>query len=108
MRHKNDILWKVILEEVFDDLLRFISSDAEQVYDMDRGFEYMDKELAEMNPEPEEKSDTRFADKLVKVFHRDGAEEWVLLHIEIVRLVSRLFNCSFPARGQSKLSFCRQ
>ena len=25
----------------------------------------------------------RFADKLVKVYHRDGEEEWVLLHVEI-------------------------
>jgi predicted transposase YdaD len=84
MKHrKSDILWKVILEEVFADLLRFIYPDADQVYDMERGFEYLDKELAELNPQPDEEKDSRFADKLVKVYHRDGVEEWVLLHVEV-------------------------
>jgi hypothetical protein len=73
----------VILEEVFADLLRFVFPDADQVYDIERGFEYLDKELAEIHPQPDEEKDTRFADKLVKVFHRDGEEEWVLLHIQI-------------------------
>ncbi|MCS3797369.1 hypothetical protein [Niastella sp. OAS944] len=42
MKHrKSDILWKVILEEVFADLLRFIYSDADQVYDMERGFRFL-------------------------------------------------------------------
>jgi len=84
MKHrKSDILWKVVMEEVFDDLLRFIYPDADQVYDMERGFEFLEKELAEMYPEPDKASDTRFADKLVKVFHLDGEEEWVLIHVEI-------------------------
>jgi hypothetical protein len=82
-QRKSDILWKVILEEVFPDLLRFIYSDADEVYDMERGFEFLDKELAELNPQPDEGKDSRFADKLVKVYHRDGVEEWVLLHVEI-------------------------
>jgi predicted transposase YdaD len=82
-QRKSDILWKRIMEQVFAHLLRFIFPDADQVYNMERGFEYLDKELAEMDPQPDEEKDTRFADKLVKVFHRDGEEEWVLLHIEI-------------------------
>lgn len=90
MKHrKSDILWKVVMEEVFADLLRFIFPDADQVYNMERGFEYLDKELAELYPEPDEEKDIRFADKLVKVFHRDGEEEWVLLHIEIQGDTSR-------------------
>jgi hypothetical protein len=83
MRRKDDILWKVVMEEVFDDLLRFVYPDAERVYDLDRGFEFLEKELAEIDPEPAEASDTRFADKLAKVYHRDGEEEWVLIHVEI-------------------------
>ena len=84
MKHrKSDILWKVILEEVFADLLRFIYADADQVYDMERGFRFLDKELAELNPVPDEGKDSRFADKLVQVYHRDGLEEWVLLHVEV-------------------------
>ena len=73
----------MVLEELFDDLLRFIFPDADQVYDMERGFEFLDKELSEMYPEPGKGSATRFADKLVKVFRRDGEEDCILCHIEI-------------------------
>jgi len=82
-QRKSDILWKVVMEEVFDDMLRFIFPDADEVYDMERRFEFLEKELAEIYPEPDKATDTRFADKLVKVFHRDGEEEWVLMHVEI-------------------------
>lgn len=82
-KRKSDSLWKVALEDLFPDLLRFIFSDADQVYDMARGFEFLEKELIELDPEPDEEKDSRFADKLIKVYHRDGLEEWVLLHIEI-------------------------
>jgi len=43
MRRKNDLLWKGMLEEIFDDLLRFIFPEVDQVYNMERGFEYLDK-----------------------------------------------------------------
>jgi hypothetical protein len=82
-QRKSDILWKVVIEEIFDDMLRFIFPDADKVYDMERGFEFLEKELTEMSPEPDKAADTRFADKLVKVFHRGGEEEWVLMHVEI-------------------------
>jgi hypothetical protein len=82
-QRKSDILWKVIMEEVFPDLLRFIYPDADDEYNMERGFEFLDKELAELNPQPDGEKDSRFADKLVKVYHRDGVEEWVLLHVEV-------------------------
>ncbi len=42
-QRKSDILWKVIMEEVFPDLLRFIYPDADEVYNMERGFEFLDK-----------------------------------------------------------------
>jgi hypothetical protein len=72
MRRNNDILWKGVLEGVFDDFLRFVYPDAEQAFDMDRGFEFLDKELAEMYPEPEKKAATRLVDQLVKIFRKDG------------------------------------
>jgi predicted transposase YdaD len=83
MRRKNDQLWKGMIEEIFDDLLRFIFPVADQVFDMQRGFEFLDKELNEMYPEPDKDPDTRFVDKLVKVFRLDGHEEWLLVHIEV-------------------------
>jgi len=62
-QRKSDILWKVVMEEVFADLLRFIFPDADEVYNMERGFEFLDKELAELDPRPNEGKDSRFADK---------------------------------------------
>lgn len=83
MRRKNDQLWKSLLEDVFDDLLRFVFPEADKVFDMQRGFEYLDKELNELTPQPDEGPDTRFVDKLVKVHRRDGKKEFILIHIEV-------------------------
>ena len=82
-RRNNDILWKVMLEEVFDDLLRFCWTVADEEFDLPRGFEFLDKEFAELYPEASENSDIRFVDKLVKTFTRSGAEEWILIHVEV-------------------------
>jgi hypothetical protein len=82
MRHDKDILWKGLLEWVFDDLLRFVFPGADKVFDMQKGFGFLDKELAELYPEPEKESNTRVVDKLVKVFRKGGGEEWVLIHVE--------------------------
>jgi len=83
MKRKYDILWKGMLEVVVEDLLRFIQPDIDKDLDLERGFEFLDKELGEMYPEPQKPSDTRFVDKLVKVYTRDGVEKWMLLHIEV-------------------------
>jgi predicted transposase YdaD len=83
MRHNKDTLWKGLLEWVFDDLLRFVFPNADKEFDMQRGFGFLDKELAEMYPEPQKQTDVRIVDKLVKVFRKDGQEEWVLVHIEV-------------------------
>jgi len=91
MRRKNDLLWKGMLEEIFDDLLRFIFPGAEQVFDMQRGFEFLDKELSEMYPEPAKAARTRFVDKLVKAFRKDGSEEWLLIHVEVQGHMDRFF-----------------
>jgi hypothetical protein len=83
IRPKYDMLWKGMIEEVMADLLLFVDSEIGKQLDLGRGFEYLDKELAEIYPEPEKPGNTRVVDKLVKVFLRDGAERWMLLHIEI-------------------------
>lgn len=83
MKGKYDMLWKSMLEEVFEDLLRFVDPEIEKKLDIGRGFEFMDKELAAINPEPGETADTRVVDKLVKVYLRNGGETWMLLHVEV-------------------------
>lgn len=77
------MLWKGMIEEVMADLLLFVDPEIGKELDLERGFEYLDKELAEMYPEPEKPANTRVVDKLVKAFLRDGSERWMLLHIEV-------------------------
>jgi len=98
MHHNKDILWKGLLEWVFDDLLRFIFPNADDVFDMNKGFSFLDKELAEMYPEPEKESDVRVVDKLVKVFRKDGVEEWVLVHLEVQAKTDAKDRPLFPER----------
>jgi hypothetical protein len=94
MRADRDILWKGIIEEVFDDLLRFVFPAADEVFDLRRKFIFLDKELAQLYPEPQKPSATRLADKLVKVYRRDGSAEWLLVHLE----VQGRAESGFPAR----------
>jgi len=83
MIRKNDILWKGILEKVFEDLLRFVFPDVDKELDLQRGVCFLDKELGQMYPEPGKPSHTRVVDKLIKVYRRDGQERWMLTHIEV-------------------------
>ena len=80
---RDDTLWKGILENLFDDFLRFFFPDADNLFDMKKGFEFLDKELEQLFPAPENMQDSKFVDKLVKVFTKAGKEEWLLVHIEI-------------------------
>ena len=83
MQRRYDPFWKGVLEEVFDDLLRFVFPAADKELDLEKGFEYLDKELGELYPEPEHPGQVRYVDKLAKVFMRDGRERWVLVHVEV-------------------------
>ena len=83
IKPKYDALWKGVLEEVMKDLLLFIDPDIEKELDLDRGFQFLDKELTELYPEPGKHAHTRVVDKLVKAYLRNGSERWMLLHIEV-------------------------
>ena len=83
MKPKYDILWKGMIEEIIEDLLLFVEPEIGKELDLGRGFQFMDKELAEMYPEPTKPANTKVVDKLVKVFLRDGAERHVLIHLEV-------------------------
>lgn len=80
---RDDSLWKTVLEDTFDDFLRFIISDADEVFDFDKGVEYLDKELDQLFPPEDDEYKPRYVDKLVKVYTRQGVEEWVLVHVEV-------------------------
>ncbi|QEC52085.1 putative transposase/invertase (TIGR01784 family) [Anseongella ginsenosidimutans] len=80
---KDDLLWKWVLEDVFDDFLDFFFPDARHYFDLESGFEWLDKELEQLFPPDNKQYAPRQVDKLVKVFNRQGKEECILIHIEI-------------------------
>ena len=80
---RNDILWKATLEDLFDDFLRFFYPEADEFFDLNKGFEYLDKELDQLFPPEADNYAPRYVDKLVKVFTKTGQEEWILIHIEV-------------------------
>ena len=80
----NDILWKAILEDLFEDLLRFFYPNAEEMFDFGKGFEYLDKELEQVFPPEADNFAPRYVDKLVRVFTRQPKrEQWILIHLEV-------------------------
>ncbi|MCF2446321.1 hypothetical protein L0657_20350 [Dyadobacter sp. CY345] len=80
--NKDDTLWKGILENICDDFLKFFFEDAEKLFDLERGFQFLDKELEQLFP-TEEIEAPKFVDKLVKVYTKTGKEDWILVHIEV-------------------------
>ncbi len=88
---RDDTLWKAILENVFDDFLRFFFPDADEQFDMSKGFQFLDKELNQLFP-AEELKEPKSVDKLVKVFTHSGKEQWMLLHIEVQGYLDKHFS----------------
>ncbi len=78
---KRDKLWKAILETRFKEFMLFFFADYQEDIDWVKPFEFLDKELLELFP----KSSTggRFVDKLVKIWLKDGHEQWILVHVEV-------------------------
>src|SRR6201991_1278689 len=86
-----DGMWKGIIEEIAVDPLKFIFPQEGDVFDLERGCEFLDKELNELNPEPGISSGKRYVDKLIKVYRKDGEEEWLLLHVEVQGKADKTF-----------------
>ncbi len=72
-----------ILEDLFDDFLRFFFDNADEIFDMNRPFEFLDKELEQIFPTNQDDFYPKYVDKLVKVFTKEGTEEWILVHVEV-------------------------
>ena len=93
-----DILWKGMIESIFDDLMRFVFPDVDNEIDFGRGVEFLDKELGDLNPEPGKSTHTRVMDKLAKVYIKDGEERCILLHLEI-----QGWNCKLPRTPATRI-----
>lgn len=77
-----DTLWEGIIEDLFEDFCYYFFPEwAARVPDFSQNPEFLDKELDEIYPE--KNAEKRYADKLVKVFTKQGDTQWLLIHIEV-------------------------
>ncbi|MEW6220609.1 MAG: cytosolic protein, partial [Thermodesulfobacteriota bacterium] len=75
-----DTPWKEILTRYFPEFMAFFFPAAHGGIDWSRGHVFLDKELRQVTRDA--KLGRRLADKLAKVWRRDGGEAWVLVHPE--------------------------
>src|SRR5437764_912470 len=73
--------WKEALDVYFAPFLELLFPDIHSQIDWSRGYESLDKEFQQVMRESEIRR--RYVDKLVKVWAKDGAERWVLIHVEV-------------------------
>jgi Putative transposase, YhgA-like len=76
-----DSPWKDALELFFPAFVTFFFPQVHAAVDWSRGYEALDKELQQIVREAA--VGRRYADKLFKVWLKDGQEAWVLIHVEV-------------------------
>lgn len=91
-RRKNDALLKGAVEDFFPYVLRFFYHNADEIFNMAKGFEWMNTELHEIQPLLSQKGGSRAADLLVKVHLMNGSTELFLLHLEIQKTTNNDFS----------------
>lgn len=87
-----DTLWKGIIEDLAEDFLQFFFPEYVHQMDFSKGFTFLDKELDDFLPAKENRN--RRADKLFKVYLKDGEESWFLVHVEF----QGYYDPEFPKR----------
>jgi len=103
MAFPKDTLWKSIIETLIDDFIRYFFSDYVDQIDFERGFEFLDTELQKLIPDNPGKK--RHADKLIKMWLKNGKEIWFLAHIEIqgyrdALFAQRMYECGYRIRDK--------
>src|SRR5438874_1934085 len=76
-----DSTWKEALDQFLEAATALLFPQVHAGIDWGRGYEALDKELQQVVREAE--VGRRVADKLYKVWRKDGQETWVLVHIEV-------------------------
>ncbi|MGH9842633.1 MAG: DUF4351 domain-containing protein [Blastocatellia bacterium] len=80
-RAEQDSAWKDLLDRYFPEFTAFFFPAIYEEIDWTRKPVFLDKELHKLGPAHE--TGKRLADKLVKVWLKNGKELWVLLHTEV-------------------------
>jgi hypothetical protein len=86
---KFDNPWKDILEIYLEEFMIFFFPDVHSLIDWSRGYEFLDQELKQVVRDAE--LGRRFADRLVKVWLKNGKEAKLYIHIEVQGQVEENF-----------------
>ena len=94
-----DTLWKSAIEDLVEDFLHFFFTPYVDQIDFQKPVEFLDKELEKLFPDAKNVPN-RHADKLFKVFLKDGAAKWFLVHVEVQGyndrdFAFRVFQCGY-------------
>ncbi|HMV46414.1 MAG TPA: DUF4351 domain-containing protein [Blastocatellia bacterium] len=84
-----DSAWKDLLHDLFPAFLKFFFLEIARDVDWSRGYVPLDKELAKIRPDLP--SGKLYADKLFKVWLKNGKVKWILIHVEIQGHAGRSF-----------------
>jgi hypothetical protein len=76
-----DTPWKLVLRQYFSDAIHFFFPQTAKLIDWSKPIVFLDTEFQQITPEAE--IGRRYADVLVKVWHKRGQEVWLLLHLEV-------------------------
>src|SRR5690349_10607105 len=76
-----DSPWKEALDQFLESFLAFFFPSIHAAIDWSRRFEALDKEFQQIIRAA--KVGKSLADKLFKVWRRDGLEQWLLIHVEV-------------------------
>jgi predicted transposase YdaD len=76
-----DGLWKKLIIELFEEFVLFVTPDLYEEIDFKRTPDFLQQEL--YKEVMKEKKGKKIADQIVKVFLKDGQEQWILIHIEV-------------------------
>jgi hypothetical protein len=105
-RADHDSPWKMALESYFEEFLGLLFPAINQQVDWSKGYSFLDKELQQITPDAD--SGRRHADKLIKVYARDGSETWVLIHVEVQgepeeAFAERMYTYQYRLRDRYKM-----
>lgn len=76
-----DSPWKNALEAYFEECIHFFFPAIAREVDWKRGYLFLEKELQQVAKNAA--IGRRYADKLVRLYRKDGSHEWVLMHVEV-------------------------
>lgn len=82
-RKSHDSLLKVATQVHFKELLYFFYPNADELFDLNAGFTFLDKELHNINQERGKNTGIREADTLTRIHMKDGTEQLILLNVEL-------------------------